>query len=259
MSGIDREGYPASTAYWAEAEEPLLHLATSDVLVIMDGPIYFKPAAKRRKTERSTINDDFRCYQVMASTPASDSDPKEITLTTSLCDSLEKLFEAHPHGIISLKDILKRTNHDGSNHLANLWKMHHHNGCIALARLARPEEGDQSSRAREKGQASLTLRFSLNTADLTREQIKLLAANLPNAFKEVGVPLLTMDWIEMEAGKRNRVTLFEAARVVVVLQRFLRKVDAKKRLHGADIDWLNSRARYDFVLERMMERDILTL
>ncbi|KAI4662564.1 uncharacterized protein J4E79_004854 [Alternaria viburni] len=69
---------------------------------------------------------------------------------------------------------------------------------VELGRLDPNPERDESFRNEEPEKASLVLRFSLKEEALGNSQVEMLARQLPAVFKEAGVLVRRMEYVELE-------------------------------------------------------------
>jgi hypothetical protein len=195
LDAVDTGGYDAA-AFWDRAEDPLLTLAAADVLSILDCCYASTAAVKGR-------SDDLRTYQLLAaSSPDGPANgPGKKSFTTALCDSLEELLNDSENEGFPVIKLWEKINMKRTAKSAFLWdRLQRYKRNIELSRLHPTPERDESFRKEEPEQASLVLRLSLKTDDLSDEQVRKLAQQMPTACKVAGVPVRRMEWVKMEQG-----------------------------------------------------------
>jgi hypothetical protein len=186
-------GY-APTAFWDAAEKSLRHHTSSDTLVILDCCYASTAALKGR-------NEDLRTYQLLAATATEGytTGPGEKSFTTALCDSLEELLDESKGEGFPVIQLSERISTKRTQQPAVIWdRLERYKRSIKLGRL-RPNPERESSFQREMPEkASLLLRFSLGTDELSNTQIANLAHHLPDACKEAGIRVRRMEWVKMK-------------------------------------------------------------
>jgi hypothetical protein len=135
LNEVNTGGYDA-IALWLEAEDPLLTLAESDVLSILDCCYASTVAVKGR-------SDDLRTYQLLAaSSPDGPANgPEKKSFTTALCDSLEELLNDSENEGIPVIKLWEKIN---MKRTADLWdRLPRYKRNIELSRLHPTPERDE--------------------------------------------------------------------------------------------------------------------
>lgn len=178
-------------AYWDKAEKPLKR-AKGDVLAILD--CCFASTAALKEGE-----DGWRTYQLLAAcaVKGNTSGPGKGSFTEALCDSLEQLLEQSKDGTFSVLKLEETINTKRAEKAALMWdRLRKHKRSVELGPLALTPQSDTTYQTKER--ASLTLRFSLTTGDLTDKQIDNLARSIPKVCKDVRVGVRQVKWMGME-------------------------------------------------------------
>jgi hypothetical protein len=211
--------YYPSTAFWDEAEAPLKTHAGGDALAILDC-CFASTAAVTRKGR----NEELRTYQLLAASSADEytCGPGQKSFTHALCDSLQELLIETRGGTFPVIKLWERINTKRTTQAALMWdRLQRYKRNVELGRLDPNPERDASFRDEDPEQASLVLRFSLKTNELNNQQVDTLARQLPGAFKEAGVLLRRMEYVELE--RRDATKVFQRAVRKVVQQEMSRR------------------------------------
>jgi hypothetical protein len=178
-------------AYWDKAEKPL-KLVKGDVLAILD--CCFASTAALKGGE-----DDWRTYQLLAAcaVQGNTSGPGKGSFTEALCDSLEQLLEQSKDGTFSVLKLEETINTKRAEKTALMWdRLKKHKRSVELGPLAPQPQSNTTYHTKER--ASLTLRFSLTTDDLTKTQIDSLARSIPKVCKDICIGVRQVKWMGME-------------------------------------------------------------
>ncbi|KAF1972167.1 hypothetical protein BU23DRAFT_469178 [Bimuria novae-zelandiae CBS 107.79] len=225
-NGHQLRPYPA-TAFWDTAERPLFDME-GDVLAILDCCFASRAGLKMKQ-------EDLRTYQLLAASPAGSptEGPGKNSFTTALCDSLSELIDESGGGNFPLTKLIQRINRQRTKIACVPWdRLHKHNRQIQLARLAEAHDRVASFENREPEKAYLNFRLSLATDDLEKEQIEMLARQMPKACKEARIPVLRIDWVKMEKTQMERMPadLYKTVTVARACIAFRRNSFSKKRV-----------------------------
>lgn len=186
----------APTAFWDEAEIPLKLYAAADTLAILDCC-----SASTAAVTHKGRNEELRVYQLLAASSADGytRGPGQESFTHALCESLRELLVEAKGGTFPVIKLWDRINTKRTTQAALMWdRLQRYKRNVALGRLDPNPERDESFRNEEPEQASLVLRFSLKEEALGNSQVEKLAAQLPAVFKEAGVPVRRMEYVELE-------------------------------------------------------------
>lgn len=217
-----KRNHYAATAFWGEAEAPLLNSAESDVLAILD--CCFASHAQKGFAE------DRRTFELIAASPMNEVAyaPGVKSFTTALIRSLEELLTEYNDRNFPTTKLLDKINMN-RNPPSMLWdRLHRHERHVQLAPLKKEprQEKDKSFRHIKPEQAWVKLRFSLKEPRLEQDQIEELARRLPAAFAAAKIDLRRMDWIKMESAssaQSNSPTIAGTATVLSALGKLRRR------------------------------------
>ncbi|KAF1830725.1 hypothetical protein BDW02DRAFT_633411 [Decorospora gaudefroyi] len=207
------------TAFWDEAEAPLKTHALGDALAILDC-CFASTAAVTSKGR----NQELRTYQMLAASSADEFTfgPGEKSFTHALCDSLEELLREASGSTFPVIKLWERINTKRTTQAALIWdRLQRYKRHVELGRLDPNPKRDASFRNEEPEQACLVVRFSLKTNELNNQQVDTLARQLPAAFKEAGVAVRRMEYVEFE--RRNDPTKGVRRAVRIVHQAWTRR------------------------------------
>jgi hypothetical protein len=197
-------GY-APTAFWDEAEKPLRRNTSSDTLVLLDCCYASTAGLKGR-------NEEFRTYQLLAAsaTEGYTTGPGEKSFTTALCDSLEELLEESKGESFPVIKLSERISTKRTQHSAVMWdRLGRYERSVGLGRLVRNAERESSFQREIPEKASLLLRLSLGTNELSDAEIDRLARQLPKACRQAKIHVRRMEWVKMK--HRNPKEVFRKA------------------------------------------------
>jgi hypothetical protein len=189
----------APTAFWDEAEAPLKLYAAADTLAILDCC-----SASTAAVTHKGRNQERRNYQLLAASSADGltRGPGQESFTHALCDSLKELLDEAKGGTFSVIKLWERINTKRTTQAALMWdRLKKYKRNIELGRLDPNPEQDASFWNEEPEKASLMLRFSLKEEKLDNSQVEKLAQELPAVFKQAGVLVRRMEYVELE--RRN--------------------------------------------------------
>ncbi|KAH6612118.1 hypothetical protein C7974DRAFT_370557 [Boeremia exigua] len=191
--------YPP-TAFWDDAERPLLSQVRCDVLTILDC-CYAGTAALKGDDEGS------RSYQMLTASPPDGNTrgPGSESFTHALCVSLRQMLQEADGGTFRVDQLCEKINLTRLTHASLHWsRMSAYGHIINLSRLEKTKEREKSFAKRDVEKASLLLRLYLKNGDLTNPQIERLARKLPQACKEAKIPVVRIAWVDMDELKPGR-------------------------------------------------------
>jgi hypothetical protein len=186
----------APTAFWDEAEAPLKLHAAADTLAILDCC-----SASTAAVNSKGRNEELRNYQLLAASSAAENTrgPGQESFTHALCESLRELLMEAKGGTFPVIKLWERINTKRTTQAALMWdRLQRYKRNVELGRLDPNPERDASFRNEEPEKASLVLRFSLKEETLDNLQVEVLARQLPAVFKEAGVLVRRMEYVELE-------------------------------------------------------------
>ncbi|KAF2684475.1 hypothetical protein K458DRAFT_302466 [Lentithecium fluviatile CBS 122367] len=222
---VEKRGSYMPTAFWDEAEKPLLSSAEGDVLSILDCCFAASAAIKGRLEE-------FRTYQLLAaSAPNSPTPgPGENSFTKALSDSLVELLRESKGTNFTVTKLHEKINLKRRTQSSQLYdRLQHFNRYLQLGRLDPTQERSASFQDRDPEEASLTLRLSLKVPELSKLQIETLAERLPIACEEARIPVRRIDWVKMAKAEPDADGFLKVAKAMNTLSKAMRrKSDAKK-------------------------------
>lgn len=146
-------------------------------------------------------NEELRNYQLLAASSADEytRGPGQESFTHALCESLRELLFEAKGGTFPVIKLWERINTKRTTQAALMWdRLQRYKRNVELGRLDPNPERDESFRNEEPEKASLVLRFSLKEEALGNSQVDMLARQLPAVFKEAGVPVRRMEYVELE-------------------------------------------------------------
>ncbi|KAH3915673.1 hypothetical protein HBI56_146780 [Parastagonospora nodorum] len=181
-------------AFWDEAEKPLKTKAKGDVLTILDCCFASTAAVKS--------DDEWRTYQLLAASAVEGktTGPGPGSFTEALCDSLEQLLEESTDGTFSVFKLEETINTKRTEKAALMWdRLKKHKRSVELGPLKKIDiKKNSPSQYKKPELASLNLRFSLTTDDLSNTQIDTLARAFPAVCKNAGIGIRQIKWVGME-------------------------------------------------------------
>jgi hypothetical protein len=132
--------------------------------------------------------------------------PGERSFTTALCDSLKELLVESKGETFSVIKLSERISTKRPHQSAVLWDLlGRYKRNVELGRLVQNPKIESSFQRERPEQASLLLRFSLGTNELSNAEIDRLGRQLPEAFKEAKIRLRRMEWVKMKHRKPHDV------------------------------------------------------
>jgi hypothetical protein len=136
--------------------------------------------------------------------------PGEKSFTTALCDSLVELLKESKGESFPVIKLSERISAKRTQQSAVMWdRLERYKRSVELGRLVRNPERESSFQREIPEKASLLLRFSLGTNELTDAEIGRLARQLPEACRQAKIHVRRMDWVKMK--HRNPKELFRQA------------------------------------------------
>ena len=228
--------YPA--VYWDDAETSLLKDIDSDVLVILDC-CYSANSAMERPMSTPTegnpsINFNHRFRSSGPSKSSGEDHPVyesievfsadnvtdgagESSFTSALISSLKELSQESRDSTFTSKALMEKISL--KKDMLGSVVADNSQGQKRYRRLGPLKPTQNAPRAKEPERASLLLRFSLTTDNLEQAQIEKLAQQLPEAFREAHVPVRRIDWVKLDAAKRDHSSFHEVANAEMAIQR----------------------------------------
>jgi hypothetical protein len=150
--------------------------------------------------------------------------PGDESFTRALCQSLEELREESKGGCFPVIKLQERINKKRKVQSALVWdRLQKYGRHIQLGELVEPQKREASFSRQDPEEASLVLRFSLKTTDLSDDRIRSLARKLPEICKEVEVPVRQIDWVRMERRDQEQT-------IRKVLSAFRRNIEVHRAL-----------------------------
>ena len=164
--------------------------------------------------------------------------PGPRSFTTALIASLKGLLEEYGDQSFTIRQLCEKINLlpgriDNQSHVWSRFKRY--NRYIALAPLRRtPTERMQdydNNDNNDRTRAMLSLRLSLTTRQLTKDQIKSMAGSISKALKASRAPVKRIDWVGLQICERT-TSLADVTKSISSVLKVKKRFDASRDRHS---------------------------